>query len=97
MVKPSKTPFPRSRKDNVNSRHTYEQNRDKDEELTERILEKEGKKQHKIMNFCFRMMEKLGPDNELFLSYSDRYLKASKRKLKIIKKLYEEDHPFKLS
>ena len=82
---------------NVNSRHTYEQNRDKNEGLTKRILEKEGKKQHKIMNFCFTMMEKLGSDNELFLSYSDRYLKASKRKLKINKKLYGEDHLFKLS
>ncbi|MCH8916362.1 MAG: hypothetical protein IIA82_11075 [Thaumarchaeota archaeon] len=88
MKKSPKPPFSPSRKGNVNSRHTYEQNRDKNEGLTKRILEKEGKKQHKIMNFCFRMMKKLGPDNELFLSYCDRYLKASKRKLKIIKKWY---------
>ena len=83
-----KPPFSPSLKGNVNSRHTYEQNSDKNEELTKRILEKEGKKQHKIMNFCFRMMKKLGPDNELFLSYADRYQKASTRKLKIIKKWY---------
>ena len=83
-----KHPFSTLGRSNVNSRHTYEQNRDENEGLTERILEKEGKKQHKIMNFCYTMMEKLGPDNELFLSYCDRYLKALKRKLKIIKKWY---------
>ncbi|KAG2478836.1 MAG: hypothetical protein NPMRTH1_270031 [Nitrosopumilales archaeon] len=82
-----KSPFSPSRKGNVNSRHTYE-NRDKNEGLTERILEKEGKKQHKIMNFCWRMMKKLGPDDKLYLSYADRYQKASKRKLEIIKKWY---------
>jgi len=88
VVKPSKPPFSPLGRSNVNSRHTYERNRGKNEGLTRRILEKEGKKQHKIMNFCFKMMEKLGPDNELFLSYADRYQKASKRKLKIIKKWY---------
>ena len=89
MKKFPKPPFSSLRKGLNNSRHTsYEQNRDKNEGVTKRILEKEGKKQHKIMNFCFRMMEKLGPDNELFLSYADRYQKASKRKLKIIKKWY---------
>jgi len=82
-----KPPFSPSRKGVSNSRHTYE-NRDKNEGLTERILEKEGKKQHKIMNFCFTMMKKLGPDDKLYLSYGDRYVKASKRKLKIIKKWY---------
>jgi len=84
-----KTPISPLGRSDVNSRHTYEQNRDKNEGLTKRILEKEGKKQHKIMNFCYTMMEKLGPDNELFLSYSDRYLKASKRKLEITKKWYD--------
>lgn len=83
-----KPPFSPSLKGVDNSRHTYEQNSDKNEGLTKRILEKEGKKQHKIMNFCFRIMKKLGPDNELFLSYADRYQKASKRKLEIIKKWY---------
>jgi len=84
----SKTPISSSLESNVNSRHTYEQNRDTNEGLAERILEKEGKKQHKIMNFCYTMMKKLGPDNELFLSYADRYQKASKRKLEIIRKWY---------
>jgi len=72
----------------VNSRHTNEQNRDKNEGLTKRILEKEGKKQHKIMNFCYTMMMKKNIDDKLHLSYCDRYLKASKRKLEIIKKWY---------
>jgi len=88
LKKFTKPPFSPSLKGVVNSRHTYEQNRDKNEGLTEHFLEKEGKKQHKIMNFCWRMMKKLGPDNELYLSYSDRYLKASKRNLEIIKKWY---------
>jgi len=83
-----KPPFSPSRKDNVNSRHTYEQNRDKNEGLTKRILEKEGKKQHKIMNFCYTMMMKKNLDDKLRLSYCDRYLKALERKLKIIKKWY---------
>jgi len=83
-----KPPFSSPLKGNVNSRHTHEQNRDNNEGLTKRILEKEGKKQHKIMNFCWRMMKKIGPDDKLYLSYADRYVKASKRKLKIIKKWY---------
>ena len=83
-----KPPFSPLGRSNVNSSHTYEQNRDKNKGLTEHFLEKEGKKQHKIMNFCYTMMKKLGPDNELFLSYADRYQKASTRKLEIIKKWY---------
>jgi len=81
----------------VNPRHTYEQKSVINEGLIERILEKEGRKQHKIMNFCYTMMFKKDTNHKMFLSYSDRLLKASKRKIKIIKKLYGDEYPFKLT
>jgi len=65
--------------------------------LIERILEKEGKKQHKIMKFCDTMMFRKDTNDKMFLSYSDRFLKALKRKMKIIKMLYGDEYPFKLT
>jgi len=60
------------------------------------ILEREGKKQQKIIRFCFRMIRKKDLDEELKLSYVDRLLKAGKKKLRIIRQIKDLDPSFGL-
>ena len=60
------------------------------------ILEREGKKQEKIIRFCYRMIRKKDLDDELRLSYVDRLLKAEKRKSKIIMEIKDLDPSFGL-
>jgi len=58
------------------------------------ILEREGKKQEKIIRFCFTMIRKKDLDDELRLSYTDRLLIAGKKKLKIIMQIKDLDPSF---